>query len=158
MPGPSWGLDSSRPVVRRRSVVAYFPVGLWVTALLAVAGGVPAQDSALRAPSVLTGLEVLARQNFAPLKGLRVGLVTNPTGVDHNLRATVDLLASAPGVKLVALFGPEHGVRGDAPAGERVGNARDPRTHVPVFSLYGAARKPTAAMLQGIDALVFDLQ
>ncbi len=111
-----------------------------------------------RDPSVTTGLESLIRQNFSPLKGLRIGLVTNPTGVASDLRSTIDVLAHVPGVKLVALFGPEHGVRGDAAAGESVANARDSATGLPVYSLYGRTKRPTASMLSGIDALVFDMQ
>jgi uncharacterized protein YbbC (DUF1343 family) len=117
-----------------------------------------AQDPPVNRPAVLTGIDVLIRDEFAPLKGKRVGLVTNPTGVTGDLKATVDVLASAPGVKLVALFGPEHGVRGDALAGETVGNAKDPRTGLTVYSLYGKTKKPTAAMLRNVDALVFDMQ
>jgi uncharacterized protein YbbC (DUF1343 family) len=109
-------------------------------------------------PQVQTGIDVLARGDFAPLRGKRIGLVTNPTGVTSDLRATVDVLARAPGVKLAALFGPEHGVRGDAKAGETVANAKDPATRLPVYSLYGKTRKPTAEMLRGLDALIFDIQ
>ena len=108
--------------------------------------------------AVVTGLENLARQDFAPLRGKRVGLITNPTGVDSHLRADIDLFFHARGVKLAALFGPEHGVRGDADAGASVGNARDAETGLPVYSLYGKTRKPTAAMLRGVDVLIFDIQ
>ena len=107
---------------------------------------------------VITGLENLMRQDFAPLQGKRVGLITNPTGVDSHLRTDIDILAHAGGVKLVALYGPEHGVRGDAGAGASVGNARDTATGLPVYSLYGKTRKPTAEMLRGVDVLVFDIQ
>jgi uncharacterized protein YbbC (DUF1343 family) len=109
-------------------------------------------------PAVQTGIEVLAAGGFDPLRGKRVGLITNPTGVNRNLRATVDILASAPGVRLVALYGPEHGVRGDARAGQKVASAKDPATGLPVHSLYGSTTKPTAAMLKGVDLLVFDIQ
>jgi uncharacterized protein YbbC (DUF1343 family) len=109
-------------------------------------------------PRVQTGLQVLADQDFEPLAGKRVGLVTNPTGVDAQLRSTVELLSRAKNVKLVALFGPEHGVYGDEHAGAKVGNAKDPRTGLPIYSLYGATRKPTSEMLQDIDVLVLDLQ
>jgi uncharacterized protein YbbC (DUF1343 family) len=109
-------------------------------------------------PRVKTGLQVLADQDYEPLAGKRVGLVTNPTGVDPLLRSTVDHLARAKNVKLVALFGPEHGVYGDEHAGEKVGNDKDPRTGLPIYSLYGSTRKPTAEMLQDIDVLVLDLQ
>jgi uncharacterized protein YbbC (DUF1343 family) len=107
---------------------------------------------------VRTGIEVLAARGFAPLKGKRVGLVTNPTGVLSDLRSTIDALAAAPGVRLGALFGPEHGVRGDVPAGKYVASAKDPATGLPVYSLYGRTRRPTGTMIKGLDVLVFDIQ
>ena len=107
---------------------------------------------------VKTGIEVLKAQRFELLEGKRVGLITNPTGVDDGLRSTVDILNEAPNVELVALFGPEHGVRGDAHAGDNVGNQTDPVTGLPVYSLYGKTRKPTPEMLRGIDVLVYDIQ
>ena len=107
---------------------------------------------------IRTGIEVLLEQNFEPLAGKRVGLITNPTGVNSNLKSTIDILAGAANVELVALYGPEHGVRGDYPAGEYVENTMDPRTGVPMFSLYGITRKPTPEMLQGVDVLVYDIQ
>lgn len=107
---------------------------------------------------VKTGLEVLRSQNFKLLEGKRVGLITNPTGVDNTLKSTIDILHEAPNVKLVALFGPEHGVRGDVHAGDKVDNMTDAKTGLPVFSLYGNTRKPTKDMLKGIDVLVYDIQ
>ena len=107
---------------------------------------------------VKTGIEVLKAQRFELLEGKRVGLITNPTGVDDGLRSTVDILNEAPNVELVALFGPEHGVRGDAHAGDHDGNQTDPVTGLPVYSLYGKTRKPTSEMLRGIDVLVYDIQ
>ncbi len=107
---------------------------------------------------VKPGIEVLRDMDFEPLKGKRVGLITNPTGVDSRLRSTIDILFEAPGVKLVALYGPEHGVRGDYPAGELIDNKKDPHTGVPMFSLYGRTRKPTPEMLEGVDILVYDIQ
>ena len=107
---------------------------------------------------VETGLEGLIKSNFAPLRGKRVGLVTNPTGTDRYLRSTVDILYHAPNVDLVALYGPEHGVRGEFTAGEHVDFENDPATGLPVYSLYGSTRKPTAEMLQDIDILVYDIQ
>ena len=93
------------------------------------------------------------------LQGKRIGLVTNPTGVDRYLNSTIDVLHSAPGVELVALFGPEHGVRGNAHAGEHVeGQAVDPRTGIPIFSLYGKTRLPSAEQFKGLDAIVYDIQ
>ena len=108
--------------------------------------------------AVKTGIEVLIESNFKQLEGKRVGLVTNPTGVDKNLVSTVDILYNAENVNLVALYGPEHGVRGDVHAGDKVGDSNDPSTGLPVFSLYGKTRKPTPEMLEGIDALIYDIQ
>jgi uncharacterized protein YbbC (DUF1343 family) len=112
----------------------------------------------IKSPLVQTGLESLISSNFEIMKGKRVGLITNPTGVDHNLRSTIDILFTSPDLKLVALFSPEHGVRGDFAAGEQVGTITDPLTNLPVYSLYGKTRKPTAEMLKGIDILVYDIQ
>ncbi len=107
---------------------------------------------------VQTGIDVLRQRGFDILKGKRVGLITNPTAVDASLRSTVDILAGAPGVKLVALFGPEHGVRGEFAAGDIVGTTTDPKTGVPAYSLYGRNRKPTADMLRDVDLLIYDIQ
>lgn len=104
------------------------------------------------------GVEVLRDNDFKQLAGKRVGLITNPTGVDNNLKSTVDILHEAKGVELVALFGPEHGVRGNVHAGDEFGNTTDPATGVKVFSIYGKTKKPTKEMLSGIDALVYDIQ
>lgn len=102
------------------------------------------------------GVDILEQEAFAPLRGKRVGLITNQTGLDSQGRRTIDVLAHAEGVKLVALFSPEHGVAGlaDAP----VANATDSATGLPIYSLYGETRRPTDVMLKGIDALVFDIQ
>lgn len=108
--------------------------------------------------TVKTGIEVLRDNGFKQLQGKRVGLVTNPSGVDHNLVSTVDILSKAPGVKLVALYGPEHGVRGNAHAGDAVGDAVDEKTGVKMYSLYGKTHKPTPEMLKDIDVLVYDIQ
>jgi uncharacterized protein YbbC (DUF1343 family) len=107
---------------------------------------------------VRTGLESLAAAGFAPLKGAKVGLVTNPTGILPDLSSTIEALAQAPDVNLRALFGPEHGVRGDVPAGKYIASSKDPATGVPVYSLYGETKVPTAGMLRGLDVLVFDIQ
>ena len=112
----------------------------------------------LSAQKVKTGIEVLKSQNFKSLEGKRIGLITNPTGVDNALKSTIDILHVAPNVNLVALFGPEHGVRGNVHAGDKVDNNTDAKTGLPVYSLYGATRKPTAEMLKGIDVLVYDIQ
>ena len=107
---------------------------------------------------IKTGIEVLKEQNFKCLEGKRVGLITNPTGVDNHLISTIDILHEAPNVNLVALYGPEHGVRGDVHAGDKVDNANDSSTGLPVYSLYGKTRKPTPEMLKDIDVLVYDIQ
>jgi len=107
---------------------------------------------------VKPGIEVLRDSGFAPLQGKRVGLVTNPSGIDNNLKSTIDILHEAPGVELVALFGPEHGVRGNAHAGDAVGNDVDSKTGVRVYSLFGKTHKPTPTMLRDIDVLVYDIQ
>jgi uncharacterized protein YbbC (DUF1343 family) len=107
---------------------------------------------------VKTGIEVLAASDFSLLKGKRVGLVTNPTGINSQFESTVDILARSPHVRLVALFGPEHGVRGDVTAGAKIETFTDSATGLPVFSLYGKTRKPTPEMLNGIDVMVYDIQ
>ena len=109
-------------------------------------------------PKVKTGIEVLRSRGFEGLAGKRVGLVTNPSGVDSQLNSTIDILFEAPEVNLVALYGPEHGVRGNAYAGDKVADSRDSKTGLPVYSLYGATRKPTPQMLEGIDVIVYDIQ
>lgn len=109
-------------------------------------------------PVVKPGIEVLQDRGFEGLKGKRVGLVTNPSGVDRYLNSTVDILYNAPGVELVALYGPEHGVRGDVYAGGKVTDTKDAATGLPVYSLYGSTRKPTSQMLEGIDVMVYDIQ
>ncbi|MHC4442176.1 MAG: exo-beta-N-acetylmuramidase NamZ family protein [Planctomycetota bacterium] len=107
---------------------------------------------------VQTGIDVLITDNFAILAGKRIGLITNPTGVTRNLQSTVDVLHNASQVELVALFGPEHGVRGDIHAGTKIKDYIDPVTKLPVYSLYGKTHKPTPEMLAGIDLLVYDIQ
>lgn len=107
---------------------------------------------------IKTGIEVLKSQNFRYLEGKRVGLITNPTGVDNELRSTIDILHEAPNVNLVVLYGPEHGVRGDVHAGDHVSDQRDPATGLPVYSLYGKTRKATPEMLKDVDVLVYDIQ
>lgn len=106
---------------------------------------------------VLNGIDVLRRDRFDVLQGRRIGLITNHTGTDRDGIRTAKLLADAQGVQLVALFSPEHGILGvDDQA--QIGDSIDAESGLPVFSLYGATRKPTAEMLRGIDTLVFDIQ
>lgn len=107
---------------------------------------------------VKTGIEVLRDNGFKQLEGKRIGLVTNPSGVDRNLVSTIDILHEAKNVELVALYGPEHGVRGDIHAGDKVDDYVDPATGVKVYSIYGKYRKPTPEMLADVDAMVYDIQ
>ena len=115
-----------------------------------------ASESSARRPAALAGIDVLAAENFARLRGKRVGLLTNQTGRSITGESTIDLLAHAPGVTLAALFSPEHGIRGELD--EKVDSSRDEKTGLPIHSLYGATLRPTDAMLQGLDAIVVDLQ
>lgn len=108
------------------------------------------------AAKVLTGIDVLERDGFKQLAGLRVGLVTNHTGRDSAGRSTIDVLHKAPGVKLVALFSPEHGIRGLAD--EKISDSKDEQTGLPIYSLYGETRRPKPEQLKDLDALVFDIQ
>ena len=107
---------------------------------------------------VKPGVETLRERGFAPLKGKRVGLITNPSGVDNNLKSTIDILSEAEGVTLAALYSPEHGVRGDIYAGAKVDTYVDKKTGVTVYSLYGKNKKPSAEMLKDIDVLIYDIQ
>jgi uncharacterized protein YbbC (DUF1343 family) len=120
--------------------------------LLVLLAAIPAHAT------VMLGIDVLQQENFAPLQGHRVGLVTNQTGVNSEGVRTRVILAHAPGVHLVALFTPEHGLDGTELAGRYVSSRRDPVTGLMAYSLYGDTRKPTPRMLQGIDTLVYDMQ
>ncbi len=144
---------------------ALFRPPLAPTALATAAG--PAADGEEKAGSVVevttsvpgrvrSGLDVLAEQGFAPLQGHTVGLITNHTGLDSQGRRGIDLLARAPGVRLGAIFSPEHGIAGDATTD--VPHGRDLATGVPIWSLYGSTKRPTAEMLRGLSALVYDIQ
>ncbi|QFT90343.1 hypothetical protein FIU87_17015 [Bacillus sp. THAF10] len=104
------------------------------------------------------GVEVLLEKEKHLIEGKRVGLITNPTGVDKELNSIVDTLFNDPDTELTALYGPEHGVRGDAQAGQYVDFYIDEKTGLPVYSLYGPTRKPTPEMLENIDVLLFDIQ
>ena len=135
--------------------LSFLAVILTLFSCTSKAPAAPRAESPVR---VKPGIEVLVERGFEGLQGKRVGLVTNPSGVDHLLRPTIDILFEAPEVQLVALFAPEHGVRGDVYAGGKVSDYTDPTTGLPVHSLYGSQREPTDAMLQGIDVMVYDIQ
>jgi uncharacterized protein YbbC (DUF1343 family) len=125
---------------------------LFLTAIFAFSTGAPLWAQ------VQLGIDVLQAQGFAPLAGKRVGLVTNQTGVNAGGVRTRVVLQHAPGVRLVALFTPEHGLDGTEPAGKYVASRKDRATGLTAYSLYGPTRKPTAQMLRGIDVLVYDMQ
>ena len=108
--------------------------------------------------SVVPGVEVLLTDSLHLVRGKRVGLLTNHSGRDRHGTSTIDLLYRAPGVRLTALFGPEHGIRGTAKAGEKIAGAVDSATGVPIHSLYGEVRVPTPEMLRDVDVLVYDIQ
>jgi uncharacterized protein YbbC (DUF1343 family) len=130
------------------------------TATLLQAQGVSVQKDAptTAGAGVLPGVEVLLKDSLHLLRGKRVGLITNHSGRDRAGTSTIDLLHRAPGVRLTALYGPEHGLRGAAKAGEKVASSVDSATGIPIHSLYGETRVPTAAMLQDVDVLVYDIQ
>jgi uncharacterized protein YbbC (DUF1343 family)/CubicO group peptidase (beta-lactamase class C family) len=113
-------------------------------------------EALARREPVLTGIDVLAAEHFARLRGKRVGLLTNQTGRSRDGASTIDLIAKAPGVTLAALFSPEHGIRGEAD--DRVESSRDTKTGVPIHSLYGKTLRPADAMLDGLDLVLVDLQ
>ena len=125
-----------------------------LAAALAPAGAVPVQAQ----QRVRLGIEVLLSDSIHLVRGKRVGLITNHTGVVPDGRTTIDLLHQAPGVRLTALFGPEHGIRGAAEAGEKVESNVDAATGVPVYSLYGRDTVPSAEMLKNVDVVLYDIQ
>lgn len=153
----SEGAKSTRYAISRQSYVL-IALGL----LSPTACGDSVEDSAAvgraRSVEVRPGIEVLLEDSLHLLEGLRVGLITNHTGIDRNGRSDIDLLAEHPRVELVALYSPEHGIRGEERAGAAIESGLDRQTGLPIHSLYGETRKPTPAMLEGIDVLVFDMQ
>lgn len=114
--------------------------------------------ASVSAATVQTGIEVLRADGFKLLEGKRVGLTTNPTGVDSHLKSTIDILWEAENVNLVALYGPEHGVRGNVHAGDVVDNEVDKKTGLKMYSLYGKTKKPNKEMMDEIDVMVYDIQ
>jgi uncharacterized protein YbbC (DUF1343 family)/CubicO group peptidase (beta-lactamase class C family) len=144
-------LEQSEYVEELMAGLAHFTASL-NEARAGVADGMPAASSA----EVLNGVDVLERDGFRELQGLRVGLITNHTGRDRAGRQTIDVLREAQGVKLAALFSPEHGIRGQAD--EKVSDSVDEKTGLPVYSLYGETRRPKPEQLKNLDALVYDIQ
>ena len=115
-------------------------------------------DPEKQSESFKLGIEVLEENHFDLLAGKRIGLVTNPTGVNSKLKSTVDILSESEKLNMVALFGPEHGVRGNFSAGDLIENQKDAKTGIPVYSLYGKNRKPDSTALSNVDVLVYDIQ
>ena len=124
---------------------------------LTPANGAPWPRAETEVPTVLNGIDVLVRRKFADLQGKRLGLIANQTGIDAQRHSTIDLLANAPEVKLVKLFSPEHGIRGELDQ-EKISHSTDKKTGLPVLSLFGEQRAPTLEQLADVDALVFDIQ
>lgn len=166
-PSPDTGPGPAPRPARRRVLASLgaLPAG----AVLATAGAASANGNNGKGKGKGSGKgdfrlgveNLLEPKTLATLKGARVGLITNPTGADRQLRSTIDLLVDAQasgGFTLTALYGPEHGVRGAEPAGGYVEDYLDEKTGLPVRSLYGATQKPTPAMLADVDVLVFDIQ
>lgn len=141
-------LASHEPEIEIRDIEDWLP---WTTPAIAAASILPVSTGPVK-----TGIDVLEEQQFAPLSGLRIGLVTNRSGFDANGRRTIDVLKQAPGVALVALFAPEHGL--DTDRDERIGDSHDAATGLAVHSLYGNSQRFPDASLEGLDALVFDIQ
>lgn len=152
---------SLRMLLRARSVVAAAAAvaGLMAAGCASASGAseAPATGSA-GAGTVVPGIEVLLSDSLHLLRGKRVGLITNHSGRDRRGTSTIDLLYRAPGVKLTALFGPEHGLRGVAQAGEKIVSDVDSATGVPIYSLYGQTQVPNADMLANVDVLLYDIQ
>jgi uncharacterized protein YbbC (DUF1343 family) len=149
--------ESSRRVFRIRSL-GIFSLSAILTGIFLCCGAVARVASSGKVEAhAKPGIDVLEEKDFASLRGKRVGVITNQTGVDSRGRRTIDVLAHADGVKLVAIFSPEHGIGGNADVSV-VANATDATTGLPIYSLYGETRRPTDAMLRGIDVLIFDIQ
>lgn len=148
-------MNDWNPPLSRRRFFSRLTGGL---AALALAPAAAAQGRSSATGQVYPGIDVLARQGFDRVRGKRVGLLTHPAGVNRQGISTIDVLRRAPEVRLVALFGPEHGIYGDEKANVPVDDKIDPRTGLPVYSLYGKYRRPTRAMLDQIDSMVVDLQ
>lgn len=131
---------------------------LMIGTMTAVSASPDQENQAVKKPKVQTGIDILLSDYKKQLKGKKIGLITNPTGVNSSLKSSVDVLSQDPDIQLTTLYGPEHGVRGDAQAGDEVASYIDEKTGLPVYSLYGKTKKPTPEMLKNVDILVFDIQ
>jgi uncharacterized protein YbbC (DUF1343 family) len=149
--------ESSQRVFRIRSLIIFLLSAISIGISFCVKARAWDASREVSAASTKTGIDVIEEQSFVPLRGKRVGVITNQTGVDSRGRRTIDILAHADGVKLVAIFSPEHGIAGNADVSV-VANASDAETGLTIYSLYGETRRLTDEMLKGIDVLVFDIQ
>ncbi|MED4829720.1 DUF1343 domain-containing protein [Bacillus atrophaeus] len=131
---------------------------LMIGTMTAASASQDQENQAVKKPKVQTGIDILLSDYKKQLKGKKIGLITNPTGVNSSLKSSVDVLSQDPDIQLTTLYGPEHGVRGDAHAGDEVASYIDEKTGLPVYSLYGKTKKPTPEMLKNVDVLVFDIQ
>ncbi|MED4848981.1 DUF1343 domain-containing protein [Bacillus atrophaeus] len=131
---------------------------LMIGTMTAASASQDQENQAVKKPKVQTGIDILLSDYKKQLKGKKIGLITNPTGVNSSLKSSVDVLSQDPDIQLTTLYGPEHGVRGDAQAGDEVASYIDEKTGLPVYSLYGKTKKPTPEMLKNVDVLVFDIQ
>src|SRR5262245_45292564 len=155
------GPHNTRSCLPYRTLRAQFQrmrVSRVVAVALAIACCVPPVACAQRTGNVIPGVEVLLTDSMHLVRGNRVGLITNQSGRNRAGTSTIDLLYKAPGVKLTALFGPEHGLRGAPQAGETVASSVDSATGVPIYSLYGDTRVPTPEMLSNVDVVIYDIQ
>lgn len=137
------------------TVVAFMLV---TTSLITISSAEENNNVTKKKSRVTPGIEIFLEDHIDWVKDKKVGLITNPTGVDRNLVSDIDLLYNHSEVNLTALFGPEHGIRGDQEAGEYVDSYVDEKTGLPVYSLYGPTWKPTEEMLENVDVLLFDIQ
>jgi uncharacterized protein YbbC (DUF1343 family) len=134
----------------------------WNTAAAQQAAAAPAPAPAPAwkrpTPAVLPGIDVLLTEQIDLIKGKKIGLITNPSGITADGRQNIDALVANPDVKLVALFGPEHGVRGEYYGGEKITSGKDPETGIAVYSLYGATQRPKPEWIKDLDMLLYDIQ
>jgi len=147
---------NDKPAFTAKLPRAFLLLTAFLLPLICTASSKSSKKHASRPGRVETGLDVLAAEKFAPLRGKHIGLITNHTGQDAQGRSNVELLNHTAGVQIVALFSPEHGLAGRNDV--RISSSKDPTTGLPIYSLYGETDRPTDAMLAGIDALVFDVQ
>lgn len=150
---PRRGADPTGPTTRRAPRLFFLGA-----LLLSACGGAPAPADEPQQRTVRPGIEVLLTDSLHLVAGRRVGLITNQTGIDREGRSSIDRLAEEPSLELVALFAPEHGIRGDQGEGVTIDTEVDTRTGIPIYSIYGQTLAPTPEMLAGIDVLLFDMQ